>query len=849
MTKPLMATSRLQLTPAFTFAAARAVLPYLHAAGISHVYLSPVLEARAGSTHGYDVTDPTRIRAALGGEEEFRRLAETAGDLGLGLIIDIVPNHMAADPSNPWWRDVLRNGPASEYAAFFDIDWEAGDGKLILPVLGCPLEEAIREGQIRIVDGREPHLAYFEREFPLADATHNGGALAVGAALQHSRLVYWRRGATTVNYRRFFDIGDLAALKVENDRVFDDSHAVIVRLAREGLIDGVRVDHVDGLADPAAYLKRLARTLDAAAPKGRRVRIFVEKILSDDEELAPDWPVAGTTGYESLNVIHRLFVDPPGFAVLEAGAHEDGIVSETFHETATGCKAWAASALFAPDLDRLEGAFGHAFDATPAIERPSDADLRRSLIAVSAALDVYRTYITSFPPTDADRNRLDRALAAAGPVHPAVAAILTGSGPFGGSPEALKAVRRWQQFTGPLAAKGVEDTALYRHIVLASLNEVGGHPDMPVDAVSSFHESMAERSRIRPQELVATATHDTKRGEDPRARIAVLSELPGEWRAALGRWRSWHAPLRAELPEGSAPIAADESLFYQSLLGIWPCEERPLEEIATRLGAYLVKAAREAKVRTSWLDPNAEYEDALRSYINGVLLDEAGALFRADAQRLRRTVAFSGAVSSLAQVVIKTLAPGTPDFYQGTELWDLSLVDPDNRRPVNFELRRTMLTRLSNGPGAERKELLNDLMTSWPDGRIKMFVTQRALGCRARLYSADPAPGYRPAHARGERADHVCAFVRDAGSFRLLVIAPRLVSRLGGPGEFPVGAPTWKNTVLCLPEGSPEEWHDEFGGQSIASSGGRLPLAAAFGDFPVAILTSGRANANGPGGI
>lgn len=822
-----MVTYRLQLTPDSGFAAAREALPYLRDLGITHLYLSPISEARAGSTHGYDATDPTRIRSQLGGEHEIRLLSDSAHALGLRILLDIVPNHMAADTTNPWWRDILQSGPASPYAPFFDIDWAAGGGKLILPILGRSPATAIAAGELTLHPGPPPQIRYFDRLLPTAPGTADSGPLPDILDRQHYRLIDWREGPHRVNYRRFFDIGDLAGLAAERPEVLEATHRLPLSLLHSGQIDGLRIDHIDGLLDPARYLRELRERTSPSLP------ILVEKILAEDESLPPDWPVDGTTGYEFLNLASALFIDPGGLSRIQAAARAD-LGLPPFAQTAIDCKARAAETLFPADLARLASAFSHAFDAAGAPDRPCTDSLRRSLIAISARLRVYRTYIRSFPASPTDLARIDQAADGAD-IHPTLLAALRGDPPFNSGPAAaaaLDAIGRWQQFTGPLAAKGIEDTALYRHITLASLNEVGGEPEPHTDALEAFHTRVSERAARWPLSLNATATHDTKRGEDTRLRINTLSEFSDEWLASLARWRAWHAPLRARLPAGDAPSPAAESLFYQSLLGVWPAQDGPLDDIADRLTAAMTKSAREAKLRTSWLAPDEPYESALRSYIREILLGDAGRRFREDARPLRRAASFFGAISSLAQVVIKVLAPGSPDFYQGTEFWDTSLVDPDNRRPVDFTARASALALLP--PAPPPPALLADLMAHWPTGLIKLFTIRAALACRLELGDS-PSP-YTPLHPRGHKPLHILAFQRSSPDHPFLTIVPRLTATLTTPDTFPLGPGVWGDTAIPLPEDSPRRWRNRFTGEEFTAADA-IPVHAALASFPVAILS------------
>jgi (1->4)-alpha-D-glucan 1-alpha-D-glucosylmutase len=840
-----IATWRAQFTPQWRFGNAAQLAEYLANLGISDLYASPILEARAGSTHGYDVTDPLRIRGELGGPEAFAALCDAMRARGMGIVLDIVPNHMAADPGNPWWWDVLKRGRASRYARFFDIDWDAAGGKVILPVLGRSLEEALAAGELALdASGDEPVVRYFDKQFPVAD---DGGGAAVGGleALlerQHYRLMFWREGLRVINYRRFFDISDLAALRAEDAQVFEESHRLIFALLAQGRISGLRIDHIDGLHDPCGYLQRL-RSQDTPPSY-----LIVEKILAHDEALPREWPVDGSSGYEFLARISALFVDPPGAGMIEADAQQRLEAAPAFEGEARNSKRFVIRELFQAETARLVGQLA---EVAAAAGVSGDRDhLREALIETTAALEVYRTYTSGGELSPEDRRRLEHALrtaaacaadtkAAWGDALAFLRRVLLNEPalPAAAVEPARRFIGRWQQFTGPVMAKGVEDTALYRRITLASLNDVGCDPDLlPRDPVGAFHE-FCRRRQAKPGSLNATSTHDTKRGEDTRPRISALSEMPREYLAALDRWMEWHAPLRAVLPGGPAPRPADEVLFYQSLLGIWPTESGALEDVAARLIKYLIKAAREAKLRTSWHDLDEQYEQALRRFVQGVVLGPEGERFRTDpdTRLLRERMMRTGAMHSLSQIVLKCAAPGVPDFYRGTELWDLSLVDPDNRRPVDFELRQSLLAsvqaRWRSHPGA----LLEQLLDEWPGGAVKLFTMWRVLEFRRRHLAVLERGEYIPLECGGAHGHRLIAFARRLDHQWVLAIVPRL----GGAASE---AEQWQDTVIILPASAPEGWGNTFAppdGESLRALGGperRLWAREMLRHFPCALL-------------
>ncbi|HET6850036.1 MAG TPA: malto-oligosyltrehalose synthase [Gaiellales bacterium] len=719
MTRPV-SSYRLQLSPEFTLAGALEVLPYLDMLGVDHLYLSPILQARPGSAHGYDVTDPTRISDDLGGEEALRALAEAAGRRGMGLIADIVPNHMAADESNPWWWDVLRLGRRSPHAIAFDIEWDAprADGRVILPVLGESLEEAVSSGALR-VDEQGALLAYHDRRFPLAPGSEGADPAAV-AAEQHYRLCFWREGLERLNYRRFFDVSDLVAVRAEDAEVFRRSHELLLRLVAEGVLQGLRVDHVDGLADPTAYLHRLRAAAGDAY-------IVVEKILAPGERLPAGWPVEGTTGYEFLAVAGGMFVDAAG-----AGAIAERYVAVTGRpadpeQTALAGKREMLGALFRADLDRVLRRGDEA--------GISGAGVRAAVEALTVHLDVYRTYADDDGLPDGDRERLDRAAAAASadlhgdtaalePVHAALA---------GPTPATLPFVRAWQQLSGPAAAKGVEDTALYRDTRLVARNEPGLDPSFMTSTPDQVHAWALEQLAGHP--MTTTSTHDTKRGEDVRSRIAALSHAPDTWLELWERWRD---------PSLSGADASADWLLLQTIVGSWPGADADHDAYADRIEAYMVKALREAKEGTSWLDPDERYEARFTGRARELLGDGK---FSAALDEVTTALAAAGAAVSLGQLVTKLLAPGCSDVYWGNERAQLTLVDPDNRRPVDFAAHSALLECLIERHAGDPEGTVNELSASIGDGRLKLLVTHLGLTLRRRRRELFTAGSYMPLDA------------------------------------------------------------------------------------------------------
>ncbi len=912
------------------FAQARALVPYLAGLGIGALYLSPVLEASPGSSHGYDVTDPTRLDPVLGPPEELEGLAMDLRARGMGLLLDVVPNHMAASAHNPMWRDVLESGQGSRFARFFDVDWEADpseQGKIVLPVLGRPYGEALEAKEIVLGRSERGLVArYWERELPLDPVTWYGVLDDAAARLPESsrsrealtrmanaarrlplrmtgapglerrrraierlrerlnrrmqrdrrarealdealrvlggrrgaprsfdaldallerqpwRLAYYRSGLRTLNYRRFFDIADLVALDADRDDVFETTHHLILDLVHRGLVTGLRIDHIDGLLLPGEYLGRLRAE---GVPW-----VVVEKILVGDETLHPNWACDGTTGYEMLGALAALFVDPDGLARLEAhDAAQHGGQAATWDQKVRVLKRGVLAALFPADrriqlrdLGRLTHLDRHARDVRP-------DHLALALREVTAALPVYRTYAGPHGMAPFDRRVVDRAVAAARTELPTeahralrfLARVLRMDLPPFATPEerdqALSFVGRWQQLTGPAMAKGVEDTALYVHNRLVSLNDVGSEPVLRGDAVARFHHLAARRLRTHPGSLSATSTHDTKRSEDVRARISVIAQLAGEWLEGAARWE--RAIARAT-GEGGHPDAEEMALLLQTAVGAFPLDAAEREGFHARLTQYVIKAAREARVHTSWLDPDPGHEARVAARAIAVLdaMDRRSG-WGAELRRFQERVAFHGAVESLAQVLLQVAAPGVPDRYQGSELWDLRLVDPDNRGPVDFARRRAALEALRAEPPGDLRPLSADLRARWQDGRIKLFVLSRSLGARA----ADPElflrGRYLPLEVTGPGRDHLVAFARRYRRRWAVALAPRLTPKLAPAGSWPLGPGVWRGTTVRLPEAAPTRFTDALVGHTVATRSNGLPTAKALAHLPVALFVAG----------
>jgi (1->4)-alpha-D-glucan 1-alpha-D-glucosylmutase len=928
-----LSTYRQQFHSGFTFRDARASVDYLCDFGVSDCYASSYLKAVPGSPHGYDVADPTCLNPEIGTDQDYWAWIDALHACGMGHVMDLVPNHMGiAKSANPWWVDVLENGPSSRFARFFDIEWhpvkdELAD-KILIPILGDQYGTILERQELRLEyrDGAFG-VRYHDQTLPIAPDTfgmilegtldrwladHPGdGADELQSILtasrnlpsrsdrdpeatvvrarekeivkrrllaltqqssdvdaliadsvrclngvagqprsfdpldrllnaQSYRLAHWRVASEEINYRRFFDVNELAALRMEDPVVFDEVHRFAFELVRRGAVTGLRIDHVDGLFAPGDYLRRLHER--CASGDGDPFFIVVEKILGSGEQLASDWPVHGTTGYEFGATVNNLFVDR-----RHERAFDDlyrRVINErrlSFSDLAYRCKKQVLHETMSGDINSL----GHQLNRFSERNRHFRDFTLYSLIStlkeVIAAFPVYRTYITAGQPiADHDRRYIVEAVRSARWRAPTVSRLmfdfierlLLKRTTVAGSEEDEEQERfigKLQQITSPVAAKGIEDTALYLYNRLVSLNEVGADPTQFGLEPAAVHDWMIERQRRSPSALSATSTHDTKRGEDVRARINVLSEMPVEWKSALTRWRAVNRRFRTEIRGTLAPDANEEYLIYQTLVGAWPFERGEAVDaaFADRLAAYVQKALRESKAHTSWLSPDDEYEAAVERFVRAILERGRTNLFLQSFESLHARIAEFGIYNSLAQLLIKITAPGVPDFYQGTELWDLNLVDPDNRRPVDYGARRQALADLRDAdPSA--------LLAGRRDGRVKMFVATRALAARAAWREAYERGPYTPIAASGSRAGCVFAFARGA----VLTCVPRLIVTLSPNGGAPLGREVWDDTRIALADARP--LRDVFTGavrQPVPADGAfTLDAAAVFDRFPVALL-------------
>ena len=788
-----VSTYRVQLRPpahdhpGFGFDSAAALVPYLADLGVTHLYCSPYLQAAPGSAHGYDVVDHTTLNRELGGQQAFDRMAAACRAAGLGIVLDLVPNHMAvSEPESqnaPWWS-LLQLGPDSPYADWFDVDWDGADnpGKVLVPVLGAPLDEVV--GDLELLEDR---IRYYDHEVPIAPGTRVDGDVRATLERQHYRLCSWRVAADELNYRRFFDVTTLTGVRVEVPSVFAATHQLVLDQLRDGVLDGLRIDHPDGLADPGGYLDDLAAATDGAW-------VVVEKILEPGEALPGDWQTAGTTGYDVLNDVLGLFVDPAGEAPLTALWQSQTGSQDSYEQVVARTKRLVLSEVLSAEVNRLvevglRACAGTGWDVTR-------RGLREALVEVLACFGVYRAYLPPTGPADAAaRAHVDHAVDQALSLLPRRAAeiavirrLVLAEGPSGAA--AQEFVTRFQQTCGPVMAKGVEDTAFYRYLRLSALNEVGGDPGRFGLPVEDFHVANAARQRDWPLSMTTLSTHDTKRSEDVRARLVLLAQCPGEWAEAVTGW----AALAQEHRSPAGPDAATEQLVWQSLVGAWPLS-------ADRAVAYVEKATREAKDRTSWTDPSPDFDAAVEAFVRGVLDDDR---ITSAVEAFVDGLAAAWRITALAQKAVQLTVPGVADTYQGTELWDLSLVDPDNRRPVDVDLRRALLTALDGPPVVDGT------------GVAKLHVVATLL----RLRRDRPALFLDASSYEGlDAGDRAVAFVRGGALVTVAPIRALAVERSG-----------WGQDSVELPAGA---WTDVLGGGSWT---GTVRLADLLAGFPVAVL-------------
>jgi (1->4)-alpha-D-glucan 1-alpha-D-glucosylmutase len=951
------ATYRLQLNRDFTFAQATAIVPYLSALGISHCYISPCLKARPGSMHGYDIVDHNSLNPEIGSDEDFDVFVAALHAHEMGLILDIVPNHMGVMGSdNVWWMDVLENGEASAYACFFDIDWhplkDELQSKVLVPVLHDHYGAVLESGELRLVfraERGEFDISYRNHRFPVnprayprilqrasgmlagklseqnldllefqslitafghlparqevssdrvvernRDKEINKRRLAevcarapeIGTAINEAadsmngnpanprsfdelhelikaqafRLANWRVASDDINYRRFFDINDLAALCMENETVFEATHRLILKFVADGKVDGLRIDHPDGLYDPAQYFERLrdgiAAVLNNSEDKSRYT--VIEKILTGSERLPSQWPVGGTTGYDFSNLVNGLFVDRAGVTRFER-IYRNFIGEETdLDDLSYRCRRLVMRVALASELNVLAVQLSRI-----ALSKRHTCDftlnsLREALAKVVASFPVYRTYISSSISSggvsENDEYYIRTAIGAAKWRSPAadpsvfdfirevlLTRIADRNDAIYRSTVAAFAMK-FQQFTGPVMAKGMEDTAFYRYQRLISLNDVGGDLHRFGISTAEFHAANQERLRDWPHTMLATSTHDSKRSEDVRARINVLSEIPGLWRLRARDWQRFNRSHRSVIDGKPAPSSNDEYALYQTLVGAWPSapmnDPNDRKAFGERIRSYMLKAIRESKQNTSWINPNTAYENAVSSFVNALLTADVKNRFLNDFVPFQRQVARAGLWNGLSQILLKLTTPGVPDIYQGNDVWDFSLVDPDNRRPVDYNHRQQLFESLRRWGGTPDAAAVRSLLENPEDGRLKLYLIWKTLCLRKEWPDVFERGEYLPLNVQGARADHVVAFLRKNEQASVLVAVPRLVAGLlGDSGGPPTGSNIWEDTHVLLPAGSPETYRNAFTGavKMLASGDAKIAVAELLADFPVAL--------------
>ncbi|MES2674284.1 MAG: malto-oligosyltrehalose synthase [Pseudomonadota bacterium] len=967
----IRATVRLQFHREFTLDAAIPLVSYFNQLGISHLYTSPLLTARAGSLHGYDMVDPSCINPELGGEAALGRLVSELRKYQMGLIVDVVCNHMAVGGhDNPWWLDVLRWGTKSPYARFFDIQWNSPDpllkGQLLVPFLRGSYGDVLARGEVSLQFDRDQgqfYVQHFDHWFPLyppsyghilrnsensilftlvrpfealehdahswhtaknlhrqlseaardeevvqaitrainfydvtrndsphpeadhhrRDHQHDYDIHTKGAAApdqlhadwqtnhnlqrlhellerQHFRLASWSTAADDINWRRFFDVNELGGLCVERPEVFEATHTKIFELIDKGWIDGLRIDHVDGLANPRSYCRKLRRRVTALTPKRPaelaqdQFPIYLEKILGHDEKLSAQWNVDGTTGYDFMNQISLLQHDPCGeLQLFDLWSTLSGRIG-TFKHEIKEARRLVLSGSLAGDLEMVARNLLQVARTDITTRDLTLGAIRRTLIELIVNFPVYRTYATASGRTAEDQKIFNQTMEdARQTLHESDWPVLDylnlwlGGQPLCHFPPGERrelwqnALTRFQQLTSPAAAKAVEDTAFYRSAMLLSRNDVGFDPEHFSSPLAKFHQHNAERAKCFPDSLLTTATHDHKRGEDTRARLAVISERSPWFAEKINKWMSLANILRANLDDGIAPSPADEIILYQTLLGSWPpgvtsADKEAMEAYLRRLLRWQEKALREAKLKSSWSAPNNTYEAACRDFLIRLFSEDEATALLTDIAAAAASLAPAGALNSLSQCLLRMTAPGIPDLYQGAEFWDFSLVDPDNRQPVDFAARVASLAPATTHP------FTRELIEKWQDGQVKQWLMAQTLAVRKAHHEVFQLGDYQPIAIAGEYAESVVAFMRHYRNDYVLVIAPRLTAPLLGDRTKPHIPPhIWSDTHLMLPSQlNDASFNSSFNSglttQQLQATDGRLLLGEILADFPVNIL-------------
>jgi len=974
-----VATYRLQLNKDFGFAAARSILPYLRLLGITDVYASPYFAARKESSHGYDVVDHGALNAELGSEQEYLAFYAELARLGMGQILDFVPNHMCIESAaNTLWSDVLENGRSSPYAYFFDIDWDPVKkelkDKVLLPLLGDQYGTVLERGELTVAfEAGAFRLRYYERTIPLEptswlqilkyrpenlddllcpESPARLELLSIITALQHLppptenapelreeryrekemikkrlkalaaesaqvadfiaknvaayngqvgepesfnlldallrdqpyRLSFWKVATEEINYRRFFDINGLAAIRMEDPAVFRHTHELLFHMVREKLVTGLRLDHLDGLYDPPSYLRRLqrgcyvrlrladggnggedaelvaayGREFDALCEEDPHYHPFYvvgEKILLEGERLPEEWLLTSTTGYDFADTVNGIFVDTAAAKAFDRIYCRFVRRPHSFPEVSYQCKKLVMEVAMSGEINTMAHTLSTICERDRATRDFTLNSLTRALAEVIACFPVYRTYTGTSAVREEDRRYIEAAVARATRRNPALSSalfdflrsvLLLDFPPYATEAdraEWLHFVMKFQQITGPVMAKGVEDTAFYLYNRLISLNEVGGMPERFGTTLETFHAENLARLQSSPHAMITTSTHDSKHGADFRARVNSLSEFPQLWQRALTRWSRMNLSRKAQVEGQPVPDRNEEYLLYQTLLGAWPPDGAgTAAEFRGRLKGYLVKAVREAKVHSSWISPNLPYEEAFAAFVDAILAENGHNPFLAEFAPLQRLVEHCGAFNALSQTLLKMASPGVPDFYQGSELWELSLVDPDNRRPVDFAAREEALRRLVAREGEiGAAGVVRELLETVHDGRLKLYLIHRVLAFRGAHRDLFERGSYLALEARGTRSRHLCAFARTFGGRWLVAAAPRHVATLAPePGTLPMGGGAWGDTALLLPPGAPRSFRDALTGEAVQAreiAGERLLAAAElFARAPVALL-------------
>ena len=876
------ATYRVQLNGTFPFEDLRKIVDYLHAFGISTIYAAPIFQAREESTHGYDVVDPLSINREIGTLKEFRSLIDLLKQKKMNWLQDIVPNHMAFDPANRWLKDIMEHGPNSDYYHFFDINWKES-GQVMAPFLGAPLDEILQKQELKVEFEKEGFfISYYDNRYPASARSYHeilstaqignwkqkfndfsGNAndwedLKTGfykevqedeqlkrnissvlseinnseekwktlLELQFFRPTYWKQTEEEINYRRFFTINDLICVGMEQVEVFENYHHFIKELMEAGLINGLRIDHIDGLFDPAGYLQKLRESL------GNDFYLVVEKILEAAENLPKQWPVQGSSGYQFLAQVNQLFVQPENEAIFTEEYQKIAGDLSNYEELVYEKKHFILKERMGGELNNLFNLLENIITGNKTV---TGNILSNALSHFLTAFPVYRIYPNAFPLNAEEKNIIETAFQKALAHKPdlqkeleVIKAVFLGE-KDADEEKMLYFLQRCQQFTGPLAAKGVEDTSFYIYNRLISQNEVGDSPENFGISTEDFHQKMLRQQRDFPQSLNASATHDTKRGEDARMRLNVLSEIPGEWFKLFRKW----SEINSGVKKDTIPDQNEEYFIYQTLLGALPFGDELKDDFLPRTNDYLQKVLREAKIHSNWSEPHKNYESAVFDFIAGILQNDK---FRASFDPFRKKVAHYGVLKSLSQAVLKTTAPGLPDIYQGTELWDFSYVDPDNRRPVDYDLRKKYLVDFKSFEDQDLKNQLEVLKENYQDGKIKMYSLFQLLNFRRNHSSLFETGEYIPVHVEGENSDDFISFIRRENDLWFLVLVPVQVTELFDEEKLLPKKNKLQEISLSLPEEAPKNWKNILTGEKVSAE--KFSLENLFESFPVVILTN-----------